>query len=238
MDPRVQSGILVRAGSLGGTIGDDAMDETAPIRALRPASLGASRLRTILVLAVVTVLVTAVAWYLDQPSGGSNVRAGAPPPGEPPRTGDAPPDFQATAVDGSVVSMAALKGQPIWLTIGATWCPDCRAEAPDLQATYAKFKPQGLAVLGIFIQEDDKAVVDFAKRIGFDVPDGCRPAGEDRRPVPRVRTPVALLHRAGREDPGCPDRPADAVGDGDAGSAGFSTPEPATADAARALTKS
>ncbi len=170
MDPRVQSGILVRAGSLGGTIGDDAMDETAPIRVLRPASLGASRLRTILVLAVVTVLVTAVAWYLDQPSGGSNVRAGAPPPGEPPRTGDAPPDFQATAVDGSVVSMAALKGQPIWLTIGATWCPDCRAEAPDLQATYAKFKPQGLAVLGIFIQEDDKAVVDFAKRIGFTFP--------------------------------------------------------------------
>ena len=170
MDPRVQSGILVRAGSLGGTIGDDAMDETAPIRALRPASLGASRLRTILVLAVVTVLVTAVAWYLDQPSGGSNVRAGAPPPGEPPRAGDGPPDFQATTVDGAAASMAALTGQPTWLTIGATWCPDCRAEAPDLQATYAKYQAAGLAVLGIFIQEDEKAVVDFAKRVGLTFP--------------------------------------------------------------------
>lgn len=146
------------------------MDETAPIRALRPASLGAGRLRTILVLAVVTVLVTAAAWYLDQPSGGSNVRAGAPPPGEPPRVGDIPPDFQATTVDGAAASIAALKGQPAWLTIGATWCPDCRAEAPDLQAAYAKYEPQGLAVLGIFIQEDEKAVVDFAKRVGFTFP--------------------------------------------------------------------
>ena len=146
------------------------MDETALVPVSRPAGLGAGRLRTILVLAFVAVLVIATAWFLDQPAGGSNVRAGAPPPGEPPRVGDVPPDFQATTVDGAAVSMAALKGQPTWLTIGATWCPDCRAEAPDLQATYAKYQPQGLAILGIFIQEDEKAVVDFAKRVGFTFP--------------------------------------------------------------------
>lgn len=98
------------------------------------------------------------------------MRAGAPPPGDPPRVGDVPPDFQATAVDGTAVAMAALEGQPTWLTIGATWCAYCRAEAPDLQATYAKYQPRGLTVLGIFIQEDEKAVVDFATRVGLTFP--------------------------------------------------------------------
>ncbi len=87
-----------------------------------------------------------------------------------PRVGDVPPDFQATAVDGTAVSMAALKGQPTWLTFGASWCPDCRAEATDLQATYAKYEAQGLAVLGVFIQEDQAAVLDYAKRVGFTFP--------------------------------------------------------------------
>ncbi len=128
--------------------------DALPVPASRPAGLGAGRLRTILVLAVVAIVVIAAAWFVDQPSGGSNVRAGEAPAGAPPRVGDAPPDFQATAIDGTAVSMAALKGQPTWLTFGASWCPDCRAEATDLQATYAKYRPQGLAVLGVFIEED------------------------------------------------------------------------------------
>jgi cytochrome c biogenesis protein CcmG, thiol:disulfide interchange protein DsbE len=140
----------------------------------RPAE---SRLRTVLVLAIVAVLVFFAAWYVDQPSGSSNVRAGKPPPGAPPRVGDAPRDFSATTVDGTAVSMAALKGKPTWLTIGASWCPDCRAEAMDLQATYAKYQPQGLAVLGVFIEEDEKAVSDYAKRVGFTFPMVADPSG-------------------------------------------------------------
>lgn len=139
---------------------------------------GGSRLRTVLVLGVVAVLVVLAAWYVDQPSGGSNVRAGTAPVGAPPRIGDVPPDFSATAIDGSAVSMAALKGRPTWLTIGASWCPDCRAEATDLQATYAKYQPQGLAVLGVFISEDATAVSDYAKRVGFTFPMVADPSEE------------------------------------------------------------
>jgi len=142
----------------------------AAVPAARRARPGGSRLRTVLVLAVVAVLVIVAAWYVDQPSGGSNVRPGAAPVGAPPRTGDTPPDFSATAIDGSAISMAALKGQPTWLTFGASWCPDCRAEATDLQAAYAKYKPQGLAVLGVFIDEPESAVADYAKRVGFTFP--------------------------------------------------------------------
>jgi peroxiredoxin len=147
------------------------------IPASQPAGLAAagraasSRLRTLLVLAVAAVLVGAVAWVVDRPTDdGVTLVPGGAAAGSAPRAGDVPPDFQATAVDGSAVSIAALKGQPTWLTFGASWCPDCRAEAPDLQAAYAKYKPQGLAVLGIFIQEDTAAVQDYAKRVGFTFP--------------------------------------------------------------------
>jgi cytochrome c biogenesis protein CcmG, thiol:disulfide interchange protein DsbE len=151
--------------------------DAVQVPASRPAGLGAGRLRTILVLAVVAILVIAAAWFVDQPSGDSNVRAGEAPAGAPPRVGDAPPDFQATAIDGSAVSMAALKGQPTWLTFGASWCPDCRAEATDLQATYAKYQPQGLALVGVFIEEDEAAVADYAKRVGFTFPMVADPQG-------------------------------------------------------------
>ena len=145
--------------------------------ASRPAGLGAGRLRTVLVLAVVAIVVVAAVWFVDQPSGDSNVRAGEAPAGAPPRTGDTPPNFEATAIDGTAVSIAALKGQPTWLTFGASWCPDCRAEATDLQATYAKYQPKGLAILGVFIEEDQAAVADYAKRVGFTFPMVADPKG-------------------------------------------------------------
>ena len=151
--------------------------DAAQVPAPRPSGRGAGRLRTILVLTVVAVLVIFAAWYVDQPSGGSNVRPGEAPAGAPPRAGDVPPDFSATAIDGTTVSMAALSGQPTWLTIGGSWCPDCRAEALDLQATYAKYQPQGLAVLGVFIDEDEAAVSAYAKRVGFTFPMVADPQG-------------------------------------------------------------
>ncbi len=152
--------------------------DAAQVPATRPSGLGAGRLRTILVLAAAAVLVVAAAWFVDQPSGGTNVRPGDAPTGEPPRVGDAPPDFSGTAIDGSAVSMAALKGQPTWLTFGASWCPDCRAEATDLQATFVKYQPQGLAVLGVFIDEPESAVAEYARRVGFTFPLLSDPQGK------------------------------------------------------------
>ena len=149
------------------------------IPASRPAGLAEGRLRTLLVLAMAAILVGAVAWAVDKPTDdGVTLLRGAAPAGTPPRIGDVPPDFQATAVDGSTVSIAALKGQPTWLTFGASWCPDCRAEATDLQATYAKYGPQGLAVLAVFIQEDKAAVQDYAKRVGFTFPMVADPSSQ------------------------------------------------------------
>jgi peroxiredoxin len=143
---------------------------SAAVPAAWASGRGAGRLRTILVLAAAAILVVAAVWFVDQPGSETSARPGDAVSGEPPRVGDAPPDFSGTAIDGRAVSMAALAGQPTWLTFGASWCPDCRAEANDLQAAYAKYQPQGLAVLGVFIDEPESAVVDYARRVGFTFP--------------------------------------------------------------------
>lgn len=146
--------------------------DAAQVPASRPSGLGAGRLRTILVLAIVAVLVVVAVVARDLAASGDDgvtVRPGAANVGEPPRVGDQPPDFEATALDGSAISIAALRGQPTWLTFGASWCPDCRAESPDLQAAYATYGPQGLAIVGVF-DEDAAAAKAYADRVGFTFP--------------------------------------------------------------------
>ena len=86
----------------------DAME----VPASRPVGLAAGRLRTLLVLAVVAILVGVVAWVVDKPTDDGVTLVPGAAAGTAPRAGNVPPDFQATAVDGTAVSMAALKGKP------------------------------------------------------------------------------------------------------------------------------
>jgi peroxiredoxin len=79
-------------------------------------------------------------------------------------------DFRATTVDGKQVSLGSYKGQPVWLTFGASWCAACVAEAPDVQAAYQKFKAKGVVVLAVFISEDSGTVRDYAGRVGLTFP--------------------------------------------------------------------
>ncbi len=73
---------------------------------------------------------------------------------------------ELTDVDGRAVSLA---GRPVWLTVGATWCGPCRAEAPDIQAAYAARAGQ-LQVVAIYRAEDTATVAAFAGRLGLTYP--------------------------------------------------------------------
>jgi len=144
-----------------------ATSTTASGSAFRPGG----RLATVAVIVVTAAVIAAVAWVIDQPGGGTtgveltgDVANAAPAVGQP------PPDFKATLVDGTPVSLSQYAGQPVWLTFGASWCGDCRSEAPDLQATYAKYKDAGLVVLAVNIDEDATAVKDYAARVGLTFP--------------------------------------------------------------------
>ena len=132
-----------------------------------------SRLGTVLVLAVTAALVPGGAYLVDRPTtaqpGVTAVKV-APGDGPAPRIGSPAQDFTATTVDGKQVSLTSYKGQPVWLTFGASWCAACVAEAPDLETSYQKFKAKGVVVLAISISEDSAAVQDYANRVGLTFP--------------------------------------------------------------------
>lgn len=131
-----------------------------------------SRLGTILVLVVTAVVVAAAAYVVQRPKAddaATGVQAvtltGADSPA--PIVGSTPADFSARTVDGRPVSLASLKGHPVWLTFGASWCAACVAEAPDIEAAYEKAKAGGAVVVQVFINEDPATVKDFAQRVGL-----------------------------------------------------------------------
>lgn len=89
--------------------------------------------------------------------------------GQGPVVGQVPPDFTATTLDGKQVRLSELKGKPVWLNFGATWCTACRAEAPDIQTVYDQAKGKAV-VVGIYLSEDDATIKQYADRLGLTYP--------------------------------------------------------------------
>lgn len=54
----------------------------------------------------------------------------------------------------------------------ASWCPPCVAEMPNLVAIYEKYHSQGLEILGISFDKEEKAWVDKVAQLGMKWPQG------------------------------------------------------------------
>jgi cytochrome c biogenesis protein CcmG/thiol:disulfide interchange protein DsbE len=133
-----------------------------------------SRVGTLFVLAVTAAIVLGGVYLVDRPTaaaaGIQAIALSGPTNGAPPKLGTPAQDFTATTVDGKKVSLSSYKGNPVWLTFGASWCAACVAEAPDIQAASEKFKAKGVVVLAVFIREDSTTVRDYANRVGLTYP--------------------------------------------------------------------
>jgi cytochrome c biogenesis protein CcmG, thiol:disulfide interchange protein DsbE len=128
-----------------------------------------SRLSTLVVMAVTTAIIVAVAVLANQPNTPPGsltaVTLSGAAGGAAPAVGEPAPDFATTTIDGASVQLSAFKGQPVWLTFGASWCQPCRAENADIKAIAEKYAPSGLVVLAVFISEDAATVKDYADRV-------------------------------------------------------------------------
>jgi peroxiredoxin len=137
----------------------------------RAAAPRQSPVRTLAIMAITTVVIAAVAFIVNQPAAGAggvtSVTLTGVSTGEAPTVGQPAPDFQATTVDGRTINLSDFKGQPVWLTFGASWCQPCRAENPDVEAVYERSKAAGLVVIAIFMSEDASTVRDYAGRVGL-----------------------------------------------------------------------
>ena len=139
----------------------------------RSSGRSAGRLQTIGIGAIAAVVLGVLVYAASGqgPSDGvTQIDLGGGAAAAAPAVGAVPPDFTAVTWEGKTVSLSDYAGKPIWLTFGASWCADCRAEAPDLEATYLANKDQGLVILGVFIQEPKEDVGGYAQRAGLTFP--------------------------------------------------------------------
>ncbi len=149
-----------------------AHDEAAASLGERPRRPLRSRLISFGLLGITGAIVLAVAVLANQPqqtatSDGLTAVNLTGALGAAPEVGKPAPDFTAATTGGETLALSSLKGHPVWLTFGASWCQPCRAEAPDIQAAYADFKAKGGEIVQVFLSEDAAAVKDYADRVGI-----------------------------------------------------------------------
>jgi peroxiredoxin len=122
-------------------------------------------------MGLTAVVILAVSYLANRPAeGGSSLTSvvlSGSASGPAPEVGETAPDFSARTIDGRDVTLSKLRGKPLWLTFGASWCQPCRAENPDIEAAYEKYRSKGLQVLAVFIQDDKSTIEEYAKRVGL-----------------------------------------------------------------------
>lgn len=65
------------------------------------------------------------------------------------KAGSVAPDFTMKTIDGQPFSLSQLKGKTVVLDFWASWCPDCRKEAPAVVELEKKYRDKGVVFVGV-----------------------------------------------------------------------------------------
>ena len=87
----------------------------------------------------------------------------------PVRIGERAPALIVPTLDARVFDLAALHGKVVIVNFWASWCSPCRAEMPQLDAFYRRYRARGLELLGVSVDEpaDRDAVVRIMKSFRY-----------------------------------------------------------------------
>jgi len=77
------------------------------------------------------------------------------------RVGNPAPDWTEPSIPGPTLSLASLRGKPVYLNFFATWCPPCVEEAPSIDALARAYAPRGAAVVGVDVLESARKAAEF-----------------------------------------------------------------------------
>ena len=140
----------------------------------------AAALGTVMIVAAILVAVTAPLASVPAPGVAPQpTQFAIGPIVEGLRVGDRAPELEVSGTDGTVaplrdlagvpVRLADLRGHPVWISFWASWCPPCQAETPVLRETFAAYRPRGLALVAVSVQESTvEDVRAYAAKYGLD----------------------------------------------------------------------
>jgi len=82
------------------------------------------------------------------------------------------PDFslQMAGGDGETLALSDLHGRVVVLNFWASWCPNCRAEKPSLQALHSRYSDEDLTILAVNVQENAGHVQAYLADNGLTFP--------------------------------------------------------------------
>ena len=106
------------------------------------------KLKSLVVMAMMLMSSVVVRAQMDFPDADSKYAMELLKPGT------KAPDFELNSPDGKKVSLSQFKGKYVVLDFWASWCPDCRKDAPNIVAMYNKYKDKGVAFVGVSFDTD------------------------------------------------------------------------------------
>ena len=75
-----------------------------------------------------------------------------------------PLELSFTALDGTKINLAEMKGKVVLIDFWATWCGPCVGEMPNVKSVYDKYHAQGFEILGVSLDESKDDLEKFLKK--------------------------------------------------------------------------
>jgi cytochrome c biogenesis protein CcmG/thiol:disulfide interchange protein DsbE len=95
-----------------------------------------------------------------------------------PLVGRPAPTFQFGLFSGGTLDTGALGGKILIVNFWASWCyPACYEEAPRLQRVWERFRDEGVVVIGVNIQDQERPAREFIRQFNQTFPNGMDRSG-------------------------------------------------------------
>lgn len=89
----------------------------------------------------------------------------------------ATPAVRGELLDGAAFDLSAWRGKVVVINFWGSWCAPCRAEAPELEASYQATKNLEVQFLGVDVRDGRDAAKAFTEAFGITYPSLFDPPG-------------------------------------------------------------
>jgi peroxiredoxin len=104
------------------------------------------------------------------------------------------PSFELPRVGGGPpLDSQQLRGEVVLINFWATWCKPCEDEMPAMERLYRTLEADGFELVAISVDDDERAVEAFAKRLGLSFPILIDPSQDVASDYQTFRFPESLL---------------------------------------------